>query len=684
MLEVIEKRTGNLPDAGAKIFEKVYKDAKANGKDDEYAAKVSWTAVHNAGWVKDGDKWVKNKSEIVTFSMAIVKASFDKGNQVMRWRAVASDTDPDLYEEKMSLELFSDFVHRINDKIPVPEEFESAICEEEWCGGTPYLSIAHYKSGEQSKNVPGKIESVYLDGTRLKSTGFLNNTPLGKAVFDSMNKDLYAMKSDGQPEVPPEERIRISIGFLDLQHKHIPSNSIGNEFTFTRSATNNICPLCEQGIGGKIYMKGQLVHEALTRVPVNPRTAMEVERSMNIVTKADDAASIVGDDLAQTLVDSMSEKSQAAGTSDGLVTKANITSDPEPSPDECDKCYDDNTGMYDQECIDSVMAGNGALEFVHPALPKDSDLKKDGPLSPKSEVYKAMTKSEAWGDEPSSSYLIVGDPKHPTSWHLPVKKHGKVDRGLMGAAHAALVSEGGHRGNSYEGPGKAKAIAKLKSLYKSQGMDWETKSLTEEAMKLGNADVEEKKFKYDGVSGDPGAGTKVAPKASKAEKADEAEDAKDSSADEAAEGEPAEAKKKKMQGKSLLDVRFEQMKSKIDALIAEGVSGEDALKAVQAEFNGVADAVQKSFAPTGDLGDIAAVVRSAVSESLAPMAQRLAVVEAQLAVRSKTDKRAATPVSRAITRPNDLLQKKSGPVEGGQQLTQIQKLARHSVGLPSE
>ena len=48
--------------------------------------------------------------------------------------------------------------------------------------------------------------------------------------------------------------------------------------------------------------------------------------------------------------------------------------------------------------------------------------------------------------------------------HLPVD-----DARHMGAAWAAL--HGGYRGNKYSGPDKAKAIAKLKALYKSRGMD---------------------------------------------------------------------------------------------------------------------------------------------------------------------------------------------------------------------
>lgn len=96
------------------------------------------------------------------------------------------------------------------------------------------------------------------------------------------------------------------------------------------------------------------------------------------------------------------------------------------------------------------------------------DAKHDGDGTTQ-EMSEAVTKSEGDGDHPSSHYLVVEDPKHPTGWHLRVKDaDGKVDHGLMGAAWAAL--HGGYRGNKYTGPSKSEAISKLKSLYKSEGM----------------------------------------------------------------------------------------------------------------------------------------------------------------------------------------------------------------------
>lgn len=284
-------------------------------------------------------------SPVAEFSMNIVKASYDKAdNNPRRWRAVDSDIDSDLYDEKMSIELFKDFTDRIENNTPVPEEFKSVICEDSWCGGMPYLSIAHYKAGEQAKNVSGKVEAIYIDGTRLKSKGILDDTPMGRKVFDALCDDLYRKKSGDIEHLP----VRISIGFLDLVHKHVAEHG-GQDFTFTRKSIGQICPLCQQGIGGKIYMKGQLVHLALTRVPVNPRTEMVAEKSMEaIITKKDDAKSII-----KELADELDERSLADGT---LVVRATGESN---VPDaRFAGCYDSNTDTYNQDCLNKVLVAN--------------------------------------------------------------------------------------------------------------------------------------------------------------------------------------------------------------------------------------------------------------------------------------------------------------------------------------
>jgi len=79
------------------------------------------------------------------------------------------------------------------------------------------------------------------------------------------------------------------------------------------------------------------------------------------------------------------------------------------------------------------------------------------------------TKTVGGKSYPSGDFLVVEDPGQPSTWHLQVKRNGKPDHNLMGAAWAAL--HGGYRGNKYEGPNKARAITKLKALYQAEDME---------------------------------------------------------------------------------------------------------------------------------------------------------------------------------------------------------------------
>ena len=93
------------------------------------------------------------------------------------------------------------------------------------------------------------------------------------------------------------------------------------------------------------------------------------------------------------------------------------------------------------------------------------------------ELKAETRKKEGEHTYPASAYLVHEG--GPSEWHLRVyDENGKLDTRLLGAAHAALLSPGGHRGQPYSGPGKEGAIAKLKRLYKEAGLDWpEGKSL---------------------------------------------------------------------------------------------------------------------------------------------------------------------------------------------------------------
>lgn len=69
----------------------------------------------------------KNLSPIAEMSLFISKVSVDKSTGgEMKWRATASDVAPDLYLEKMSNDLYDDFVRRIETKSTVPEQIGRA------------------------------------------------------------------------------------------------------------------------------------------------------------------------------------------------------------------------------------------------------------------------------------------------------------------------------------------------------------------------------------------------------------------------------------------------------------------------------------------------------------------------------------------------------------------------------
>lgn len=229
---------------------------------------------------------VENSEAIQEFSMYISKSSLYKGE--MRWQAVNSDTEWDLYGERMSLELYRSMIGKINSKTPPPEQFADAITSDYWKGGMPYLSIAHYSDGN-GKAVPGDVRELFIDGNQLKAKGALHESSLGRAVWKSLKQDEINYKNGTD-----ENRIRISIAFLDLAHKHGENGKV-----FVRDSISSSCEECKRGVGEKIYLDGYLVHLALTRVPVNPRTVMEVEDIMakksKPTTKKEDAVSILGD-----------------------------------------------------------------------------------------------------------------------------------------------------------------------------------------------------------------------------------------------------------------------------------------------------------------------------------------------------------------------------------------------------
>lgn len=227
-----------------------------------------------------------------TIDMFISKASQDPETGEMRWAAVASDTDLDFYEDRMSIELFEDFIERIEANEGAPSVFTS----EAWKGGMPYLGISHYLDLDGA-GIVGDPSSIYVDGNRLKSKGTFRATNLGEAAF-------AAVKADQKNGVPNDERIRISIAFVDWAHTH-------GDKLFTRESLSDECRMCAADLSDKIYKRGQLVHLALTRVPVNERTPIWLEERA-MTTMKEDALSVLGEEHEEEVekLDELSRKDQ--------------------------------------------------------------------------------------------------------------------------------------------------------------------------------------------------------------------------------------------------------------------------------------------------------------------------------------------------------------------------------------
>ncbi len=217
-------------------------------------------------------------------TMFITKVSTDEQTGVKRFFATASGVKFDKFEERMSVELFSDFIRRINDREEVPGIYASKA----WNGGLPYLSVAHYLD-LGGDGIAGVAEKVWIDGDILKAKGVFADTLVGNAVFESIDKDI-------KNNVPDNERVRISIAFLDWGHAH------EGEGDFTRKSLLERCEMCDQKIKGKIYKSGQLIHLAVTRIPAYEETAIQLtERAMS--TQNEDAESIVGEEEAKKLAE---------------------------------------------------------------------------------------------------------------------------------------------------------------------------------------------------------------------------------------------------------------------------------------------------------------------------------------------------------------------------------------------
>jgi hypothetical protein len=221
-------------------------------------------------------------------TMYITRVSENRKSGKRTWFATASGVKEDAYGERMSVDLYHDFVDRMEKREPVAAPFGSDF----WNGGMPYLSIAHHLD-LNGAGVVGEADDMWVEGDVFKAKGTFADTELADAVF-------RAIQEDKAKNVPDEQQVRISIAFLDYGHSH---EGFG---TFSRKSMSDTCQFCSTGVKDKVYRSGILIHLAVTRIPAYTDTAIDVvERAMSTTDKSNsrfnDAASIVGPEKAAEL-----------------------------------------------------------------------------------------------------------------------------------------------------------------------------------------------------------------------------------------------------------------------------------------------------------------------------------------------------------------------------------------------
>lgn len=297
----------------------------------------------------------KATDDLPNVQMFISRVSENPQTGVRRWFATASGVKRDRYEERMSVGLFKDFIRRAETREPAPEPFTS----EAWKGGLPYLGVAHYLDLE-GYGIVGPTERIWVDGSVFKAKGTFEDTPLAIATFDAIKRDI-------EQDVPQDERVRISIAFIDYGHQHQGHGD------FERKSLMDTCPLCTAGIGEKVYKSGHLVHLATTRRPAYVETSIGLEERSTMATRREDAASIVGEELADELekrqLKSLTERSEASEGIDPRAIVVKQGEDEEEAVSTGTAGKDDGEGEYKS----MTLGGAVSLDEAEKVLAERSD-----------------------------------------------------------------------------------------------------------------------------------------------------------------------------------------------------------------------------------------------------------------------------------------------------------------------
>ena len=244
---------------------------------EQYAFAVAWAAVKKLYKKVDGD-WQK-RERVVAGDGYFTRVWEDQAG-VRRWKATSGDDGVDQYATRMTRDFQLDMCARAALK-------------------PPWLGISHYGKFGQI----GIVDRVYLDGRKLKAEGrWLTETP------DDLQRELvaaaYAAALEESSLLPAHRTIRTSIAF------------------FPEAFEIEDC-------GVVAYTRGYLEHIALTTRPANSRAdfgldeedVMPGKRSQTRrEMRRDDAAAIIGDELAGRLFEIEGKVGdERSAEDDGLV-----------------------------------------------------------------------------------------------------------------------------------------------------------------------------------------------------------------------------------------------------------------------------------------------------------------------------------------------------------------------------
>ena len=226
-----------------------------------YASAVAWSAVNKKFKKNKDGKYVPRSYVLNSYEAPMTRVREQDGK--VTWETTASDDGVDKYATRMTVELHDDFIRNAAQM------------------GMPFLTVAHFN---QLARI-GRADKLWRDGRRLKASGhfFIDDEDplireLARAAADTALED---MKS------PPRQRkVRTSIGF-----KPGPGGIITED------------------LGVLAYVRGYLAEITMTTHPGNSRVDFSSERSEEMKVRItpdfmeQDAATIVGEDLAKKLRD---------------------------------------------------------------------------------------------------------------------------------------------------------------------------------------------------------------------------------------------------------------------------------------------------------------------------------------------------------------------------------------------